>query len=277
LAGQTGQRVTSSSSDAPLLTTVGDDGRAILTLNRPAAHNAIDRELVRHLSDALAALDRNPAVRVVVLAAGGKTFSTGADPAWLAHGTSPGAVRADARAFAEMLRALKRLRQPTVAMVQGAAFGGGVGLVACCDIAIAARRARFAFPEVKLGLLPAMISPYVALAVGERQAQRHMLVGDPFDAEEALRLGLVHRVVAAEALTAAVEETVQSLLGNSPQAMAAVKHLHARRCPTDVETDATVDQFVRALASDDGREGVAALRAGRDPVWPDRELPGSSK
>jgi methylglutaconyl-CoA hydratase len=248
---------------------IGDDGRATLRLNRPAAHNAIDGELVRHLAEALAALDCDPAVRVVVLAGSGKAFSTGADPGWLTRGTASSldSVRADARAFADVLRALKRLRQPTIAAVQGAAFGGGVGLVACCDIAIAARRARFAFPEVKLGLLPAMISPYVARAIGERQAQRHMLTGDPFDADEALRLGLVHQVVAADALAATVEETVQGLLDNSPQALAAVKTLLTPQCPTDAEIEATVEQFIRALASNDGREGMAALRASRDPVW----------
>jgi methylglutaconyl-CoA hydratase len=210
-------------TEESVLIDVRADGRATLTLNRPHVHNAFDDVLIRRLTEAIEALQSDPTVRVVVVAAAGKSFSAGADLNWLKRAAdyTPEQNLADTRALANLLRALNRLRQPTIAAVQGPAYGGGVGLVACCDIAVASDQARFSMSEVKLGLVPGTVSPYVIAAMGERQARRYMLTGERFDAAEALRIGLVHKVVAADALAAAAQELVDVLLANGPQAMAA--------------------------------------------------------
>lgn len=257
-------------SDFPLIADLRDDGRATLTLNRPDAHNALNGPLIVHLSETLAALGANPRIRVVTLVAAGKAFSAGADPDWLDRmaGENPDTIRDEAAAFARVLRALMRLRQPTVAVVHGAALGGGAGLVACCDIAIASARARFAFPEVTLGLVPAMVSPYIVNAIGARHARRYMLTGESFDAQTALRLGLVHEVVPPAGLATAVEDVVGALLDGGPQAQAAVKELAIGKDEIDDPcVDETVQRFTDAFLSPDGREGVSALLAGRDPAW----------
>ncbi|MGH6663194.1 MAG: enoyl-CoA hydratase-related protein, partial [Rhodospirillales bacterium] len=168
------------------------------------------------------------------------------------------------------LKTLNRLPQPTIAAVQGPAYGGGVGLVACCDVAIASEKARFSMSEVKLGLVPGTVSPYVITAMGERQARRYMLTGERFDAAEALRIGLVHKVVATGALEAAVEELVKTLLANGPQAMSEAKELIAavaRRPLDDRLVDDTAARFARIRASDEGREGVKAFLDKRNPAW----------
>ena len=248
------------------------DGRATLTLDRPDVHNAFDDRLIRRLTEELAGLERDPKVRVLVIAAAGRSFSAGADLDWLkrAANYSPAENLSDVEALAGMLKALNRFRHPTLAAVQGAAYGGGVGLVACCDIAIASDRAQFSMSEVKLGLIPGTISPYVVAAMGERQARRYMLTGERFDAGEAKRIGLVHEVVAAEALAAAVDDVAGTLLANGPRAMAEVKDLIAavsRRPVDDALIADTAARFARVRASDEGREGVAAFLEKRRPGW----------
>jgi len=247
-------------------------GVARLTLNRPEIHNAFDDDLIMRLTETLRAVEADPDVRMVVLAANGKSFSAGADLNWMRRmaGYSREENRADADRLAEMLRTLNRLAKPTVALVQGAAFGGGVGLVACCDIVVAARQARFALTEVRLGILPAVISPYVVAAIGERAARRYLLTAERFDADEAHRLGLVHAVVEAEALETTGATILDQLAKAGPQALGETKDLIFRvsRGPVDAEMIAdTAERITRIRASDEGREGLGAFLDKRPPAW----------
>jgi len=259
-------------SEESVLIDIRADGRATLTLNRPRVHNAFDNVLIGRMAEAVAALRDDPTARVVVVAAAGNSFSAGADLNWLKRAAdyTPEQNLADVRALAQLLKSLHRLPKPTIAAVQGPAYGGGVGLVACCDIAVAADTARFSMSEVRLGLLPGTVSPYVIAAMGERQARRYMLSGERIDAAEALRIGLVHKVVAAAALAAAVDELAATLLANGPKAMAETKALIAAvaRAPLDDRLiDDTAARFARIRASDEGREGVKAFLEKRNPAW----------
>lgn len=259
--------------EATILTHIDDRGRATLTMNRPELHNAFDDAVISDLTDALRQLDDDPDVRVVILAASGRSFSSGADLNWMRRmaGYSYEQNLADAEGLAELMRTLDTLSKPTIALVQGAAYGGGVGLVACCDITIAAARASFCLSEVKLGLLPAVISPYVVAAIGSRAARRYFLSAEIFDAGEAYRLGLVHQVVADEhELAAAAERMVACLLANGPGAMAAAKNLIAAvggRHVDDVLIADTAGRIADQRSSPEGREGVSAFLEKRKPAW----------
>lgn len=259
-------------SDDAILVSIDPSGAATLTLNRPEVHNAFDDALIAAFADKLAELEADDSVRVVVLAARGKSFSAGADLNWMRRMSeySEAENREDARRLAALMQTLYRLRKPTIARVQGAAFGGGVGLIACCDLAVAAAGATFSLSEVKLGLIPAVISPYVARAMGERHARRYMLTAERFDAAEALRTGLIHEVVDAGALVARADALVAQLLGNGPRAMAAVKSLLERvtgGAIDDPMVEETADRIASVRASEEGREGVAAFLEKRPPGW----------
>ncbi len=250
------------------------DGRgcATLTLDRPDLHNAFDDGLVAALTAALDGLGRDDAVRVVLLAARGKSFSSGADLGWMRRtaGYSREENLRDARGLAALMRTLDGLPKPTIALVQGPAYGGGVGLVACCDVALASPRATFCLSEVKLGLVPAVISPYVVAAIGARAARRYALTAEAFDAAEARRIGLVHEVVAEDALRATAGRISDALLRNGPRAVAAAKALVARvaRAPLDDALVAeTAERIASIRASDEGREGLAAFLEKRTPGW----------
>ncbi len=247
-------------------------GRATLTLNRPDVHNAFDDALINRLTSELQALDSNPDVRAVVLASLGKSFSAGADLKWMQRMAdySEAENLTDAEALADLMTTLNGLSKPTIARIQGAAFGGGVGLIACCDMAIASKEARFTISEVKLGLIPAAISPYVVAAIGERQARRHVLSAERFDATEAHRIGLVHFVVAPEDLDAAVDDLVQAICSNGPDAVAEAKNLIAlvaRRPVDDALIAETASRIARIRVSGEGREGLAAFLEKRKPGW----------
>ena len=196
----------------------------LLTMNRPERHNAFDDAIITELTEALRSLEADDAVRAVVLSGAGKSFSAGADLNWMKRmaGFSMDENRRDAMGLATLMRTLAHLRKPTVARVHGAAFGGGVGLVACCDVAIATQKASFALTEVKLGLIPAAISPYVVSAIGERAARRFFLTGERFDAAEAFRIGLVHDLAMDEGdLDEKIGAVVDSILACSPAAQLA--------------------------------------------------------
>jgi methylglutaconyl-CoA hydratase len=245
---------------------------ATLWLNRPERHNAFDDELIAEFSAALAALVAEATVRVVLLAGRGKSFSAGADLAWMKRmaGYTPAENEADAQAMAEMLHRLDSLPKPTIAVVQGAAMGGGVGLIAACDIAIAAENAQFALSEVRLGLIPATISPYVIAAIGPRAARRYFLTAERFDAERARALGLVSAVVPAAALTAEGARLADVLSQNGPAAIAEAKRLIADVAgrPIDAALRAeTARRIARQRAGAEGREGVAAFLEKRKPSW----------
>jgi methylglutaconyl-CoA hydratase len=247
-------------------------GRATLWLNRPERHNAFDDGLIAELSAALAALAADSAIRVLLLAGRGKSFSAGADLAWMKRmaGNTAAENEADAQKMAEMLHRLDSLPKPTVALVQGAAMGGGVGLVAACDIAIATEDAQFAFSEARLGLTPATISPYVIAAIGPRAARRYFLTAERFDARRALGLGLVSAVVPAAALAAAANKLADILCQNSPGAMAEAKRLIADVTGRPIDAALryeTAGRIARQRASAEGREGVAAFLEKRKPNW----------
>ena len=245
--------------------------RATITLNRPDVHNAFDDTLIAELDAALAEVSAAPALRVAVVAAAGCSFSAGADLSWMKRTADYAEAenRADAERLAEVLHRLDALPVPTVARVQGTAMGGGVGLVAACDIAVAAEGARFALSEVRLGLIPAGISPYVIGAIGARAARRYFLTGERFDAAEAYRLGLVHAVVAADALDARVDGIVDALGLGAPGAVKAAKAL-VREVAGGVDAAVRKDtaaRIARLRASAEGREGVAAFLEKRKPSW----------
>lgn len=246
-------------------------GVARLTLSRPEVHNAFDDVLIEELTATLEALDRDPQVRVLVLTGTGASFSAGADLAWMRRMAQAGADenRADALRLARLMRALEGLSKPTIARVNGAAFGGGVGLVACCDIAIAADTATFALSEVKLGLVPAVISPYVIAAIGARQARRWFQSAETFSAAEAQRIGLLHQAVPADALDSTVQRQCALLLKAGPLAVAEAKALVRRSQATDAAAlDAqNADLIARLRVSPEGQEGLCAFLDKRKPDW----------
>lgn len=212
----------------PLEVRIDGDGVARLTLNRPQRHNAFDGALVAALHDAIGALDRDPAVRVVVVTGAGASFCAGADLGHMRAMADAGEAEnfRDALALAEMLAALDACSKPLVARVNGDAFGGGIGLIACCDIAIGLAGARFALSEVRLGLVPATIAPYVMAAIGGRAMRRYALTGERFDGARAREIGLLHEAVAdTAALDAAVGRVVADLCLGGPQAQAEAKSL----------------------------------------------------
>lgn len=243
-----------------------------LTLDRPERHNAFNEHLIAALTQALEQASQDPGLRALVLAGNGRSFSAGADLDWMARlaRASEADNLGDAQALATLMRTLDSLPLPTIAAVQGAAYGGGVGLAACCDIVIASDDARFALSEVRLGLLPAVISPYVIAAIGPRQARRWFATGQAFDAQRALAIGLVHEVVPADGLEAAVDAQLQLLLQAAPQACRAAKQLVAAVIN---ETDpARLDAHNAALiarlrAGAEGREGLAAFLDKRPANW----------
>ena len=252
------------------------DARGVVTLalDRPEAKNALSAALLAELTAALEALAGDPGVRAVVLTGAGSVFCAGADIAEMraAGEAAPEANEADARRFAKMLETLERQPQPTVALVNGAAFGGAVGLVAACDIAIAGPDAKFSLSEVRLGLVPAMISPYVLRALGPREARRWCLTGEVMDAATAARIGLVHEVAPAGGLEAAAEALIRALLAGAPGAQAEVKrllrHVSGR---SDAGDEAlhwdTARWIARLRAGPEAREGLTAFLERRKPGW----------
>lgn len=245
----------------------------ILTLNRPEKHNAFDDELIAELTESLRSLEADDSTRVVVLSAAGRSFSAGADLNWMRRmaGYSKEENQRDAMHLAALMRTLAHLRKPTIARVQGPAYGGGVGLVACCDIAVASHEASFALSEAKLGLVPAVISPYVVAAIGERAARRYFLTGERFTAAEAWRLGLVHELARDNGeIDQAVGEIVDALLACGPVAQREAKDLIravANRPVTGELIQDTAERIARIRSSPEGREGVASFLEKRRAAW----------
>ncbi len=247
-------------------------GVALVGLNRPQLRNAFDETLIAELTACLMALDADPTVRAVVLYGEGEAFCAGADLNWMRRMAdySHAENLADAGKLARLLDTLYRLSKPTVACVQGAAFGGGVGLVACCDIAFASTTASFALSEAKLGLIPATIGPYVVQAIGARYAYRYFLSAETFTAAEAYRIGLVHDLALPGELDGKVNELLGALLVAGPQAQGAAKALIraiANRPIDDKVIAHTVERIAEVRASAEGKEGVGAFLARRSPAW----------
>lgn len=259
-------------SEALFLREIDGRGVARLTLNRPDVHNAFNDVLIADLTAALEELEADPLVRIVVLASRGRNFSAGADLGWMKRmaANSQAENQADARRLAGLMRRLNDLAKPTLALVQGPAFGGGVGLVACCDIVIAVEGASFCLSEVKLGLIPAAIGPYVMAAIGPRAARRYFLSAETFSAAQAERLGLVHQVVASKELETAAEDLLKALLKAGPVAQAAAKDLVkalSGRTIDDALVEDTALRIARLRAGPEAREGIAAFLEKRKPDW----------
>jgi len=245
---------------------------ARITLNRPDTRNAFDEVVIAELSRAFAQAAAAPEARVIVLGANGPAFCAGANLNWMRRAADFTHEQnlADAGGLAAMLRAIDQSPKPVIARVQGDVYAGGMGLVAACDIAVSVDTAWYCLSEVKIGLIPATISPYVLRAMGARAAQRWFLTGERFTATEAHRIGFVHEVVAADALDAKVAEIVKALTSASPAAVRACKTLIAETVGRDID-DALIAQTVRGIAdiraSADGREGVRAFLEKRKPSW----------
>jgi len=249
-------------------------GVRTLAMHRPEVHNAFDDALIAELTAAIEEAGRDPAVRAVVLTGSGASFSAGADLHWMRGmaKASEAENRDDSLRLARLMRSLQFCPKPTVARVNGAAYGGGVGLVACCDIAIGAEGAKFGLTEVKLGLVPAVISPYVIAAIGVRHARKLFLTGELFDAAEAQRIGLLHQVVTPAALDDAVAFALKLLAKAGPEAQREAKRLAFHMGGLDEAAAERIDHgnaelIARLRVSPEGQEGLTAFLDKRAPAW----------
>jgi len=245
---------------------------ATLWMNRPDVHNAFDEALIQDLTAACKALDHDPAVRIVILAGRGKSFSAGADLNWMKRAAANGVDEnlADARALAGMLRTLAEMKKPTIARVQGAALGGGTGLTAACDIAVASTKAVFATSEVRFGIIPSAISPYVVRAIGARQAYRYFQTAERIDAIRARELGLVHETVEPDQLDAKVQEIADALILGGPAAQTAAKDLIRAVDNQPINhtlVEDTAHRIAHLRATPEARDGIAAFLDKRQPGW----------
>lgn len=259
---------------SPVLSSIDPRGVATVTLNRPDRHNALDATVIAALGTVLSTLERDTAVRAVVLTGAGTTFCAGADIDSMraAARTPETANLEDALRLSELLATLNDLAKPTLARVNGNVFGGGVGLVACCDIAVVSSEARFTLSEVRLGILPAMISPYVVGAIGPRQARRYVLSGEPISAGDAQRIGLVHEVAAPALLDEMLERVIAALLKGGPVAQVEGKELirevaAAGRTPGRDARLVLAQRLARLRSSEEGQEGLSAFLEKRPARW----------
>ena len=251
---------------------IDNRGVATVTLNQPDIHNAFDDKLIVQLTDIFSRVNQNKDIRIMVLAAAGKSFSAGADLNWMQRMATYSYEQnlADANALAKMFLTLNTIDKPTIAKVQGAAFGGAVGLVACCDMAIGSKLSKFCLSEVKLGLVPATISPYVIDALGARIARRYFTTAEVFSATRARRLGLLSEAVVEEELDSTIENLIEHILKNSPAAISAAKQLifDVQNRPINDELIAKTSEKIAELrVSEQGQEGLNAFLQKRRANW----------
>ena len=250
----------------------GEQGVATLWLNRPEKNNAFNAGVIRELIQALEEIAEDQSIRILVLRGRGKHFSAGADLGWMKASAQLdyAANLADSHELGELMHKLYHLPQPTLAVVQGAAFGGAVGLIACCDMAIGADDAVICLSEVRIGLAPAVISPFVVKALGQRAARRYALTAERFSGATATTLGLLAESYPADTLDAETEKWLANLRLNSPQAMAATKALliAVDEGKIDADTRAKTEQTIAALrVSPEGQEGLNSFFEKRSPSW----------
>ena len=243
---------------------------AKVTLNRPEMHNAFNEHVISSLIECFDKVENDNSIRVMVLQASGHSFSAGADLNWMQKMASYSESQnlSDARQLSLMFSKLYNLSTPTIAKIQGSAFGGAIGLVACCDIAIASRMSKFCLSEVKLGLIPAVISPYVIKAIGERAARRYFLTAEVFDAHTAKQLGLVHQITGN--LDCALDNLLQTLIDNGPVAVKAAKALINDVANKEIDNEIialTAERIAKIRVSDEGQEGLTAFFEKRPPQW----------
>lgn len=247
-------------------------GVASLSLNRPDKHNAFNAQVIEQLIESINSLAQLPEVRCLVLRGNGKHFSAGADLGWMQSmvGKSEQENQEDASRLAQLMRCLDNFPHPTLAVVHGCAFGGALGLICCCDVAIADHSALFCLSEVKLGLVPATIGPYVNRAIGARQSRRYMLTAERFDANQAVEIGLIHEAVEASKLEKSVTEIVNQWQLNSPAALTQTKAL-IQECDSQTLDDALIEYTSQLIAkvrvSEQGQEGLKAFFDKRPPNW----------
>lgn len=253
--------------------TIERDGRvATIWMSRPEVFNAFDEQLIEDLHNACRELDQEAGVRVVVLAGRGKHFSAGADLNWMKRASNYSEAEniTDARRFSAMLRAIAELSKPTIARVQGAALGGGTGLTAACDMAVATSDASFATSEVKFGIIPAVISPYVLRAIGPRHALRYFQSAERISAQQAMAIGLVNEVVPVDQLDAAIAKIIDALVMGAPEAQKAAKDLIAAvngKPIGDAVTDETAKRIAQRRATAEAKDGISAFLEKRQPGW----------
>ncbi|MHA7873183.1 MAG: enoyl-CoA hydratase/isomerase family protein [Hyphococcus sp.] len=255
-----------------LITTVDSQGVARLTMNRPDLRNAFNEELIGAICESVGRFHSDPNVRAIVLTGAGKAFSAGADLNMMkrAAGYSAAENKDDARRLAHMLYAIYTSPKPTIALVNGPAMGGGLGLIAACDIAIGSQNAFFALSEVRLGLIPAVISPFVIEAIGERAARRYFVNGERFDADTAKTLGLLHVVTDEAGLDAALQKELEALSACGPESQHEAKDLIRAVAHRSIDPhllDDVAGRIARVRASAEGKEGVASFLEKRKPRW----------
>ena len=255
-----------------VITQIDSRGVARVTLNNPDKHNAFDDQMIIELTNAFNALAANANVRIMLLKSEGKSFSAGADLDWMKRMASYSYQQNlnDARALAAMLKALHQMPIPTIARVQGAAFGGAIGLISCCDIALASSNASFALSEVKIGLVPSTISPYVIAAIGERHAKRYFMTAERFDTNTALQISLVHEAVEEQFLDDKVEQLITAILSNGSEAVVAAKQLFFAVSGKAIDSsliEHTCEVIAGIRVSAQGQEGLSAFLDKRKPHW----------
>ena len=255
-----------------VITQIDSRGIAQVTLNNPDKHNAFDDQMIIELTNAFNALAANTSVRIMLLKSEGKSFSAGADLDWMKRMASYSYQQNlnDARALAAMLKALHQMPIPTIARVQGAAFGGAIGLISCCDIAVASSKASFALSEVKIGLVPSTISPYVIAAIGERHAKRYFMTAERFDTNTALQISLVHEAVEEQFLDDKVEQLITAILSNGPEAVVAAKQLVFAVSGKAIDSsliEHTCEVIAGIRVSAQGQEGLSAFLDKQKPHW----------
>ncbi|XQW83677.1 enoyl-CoA hydratase/isomerase family protein [Thalassotalea piscium] len=247
-------------------------GVATVTLNNPEKHNAFDDEIIAQLTRVFMEIASRDDIKLMILASTGKSFSAGADLSWMKRMASYSLDEnlADANALAHMLKSLNFLPQPTIAKIQGAAFGGAVGLAACCDIVIASDKASFCLSEVKLGLIPATISPYVINAIGQKACRRYFITAERFFAKQAQQLGLVNEVVPLDDLDSAIDDMVLTILNNSPEAVIQAKKLTSDIAFQNIDEaliSLTSERIAAIRISEEGQEGLTAFFEKRPAKW----------
>ena len=252
---------------------VNEDKVATVTLNRPDLHNAFNEVLIAELTKCFLELGREENVRIIILTGSGKSFCAGADINWMKSmiGFSYEENIQDSQNLADMFKVINECPKPVIGRINGAAFGGGVGLAAVCDIAVAVENAKFSFSEVKLGIIPAVVSPYVLAKIGPGHARKLFITGERFDANNAAEIGLVHRVVQPDNLDESVNDIIKNLLANGPGAMKEVKSLIANWSELDRENfrTFTVEKIAELRTGEEGKEGLQAFLDKRKPSWGD--------
>lgn len=249
-----------------------DNQIAHIVLNKPEKHNAFDEHLIAHLLETLDIIEQDNTIRVILLSAEGTSFSAGADLNWMKKMATYSEKENfnDAMQLARLMQKLNYIKKPTIALIQGNAFGGALGLIACCDIALSVPEALFCFSEVKLGLIPAVISPYILRAIGERMARRYFLTAERFSAQQALAMQLIHQISDANHLMSDGVTLAQQIINNSPSALEQIKtltHDVSHQIINEKIIEETASAIAKARISPEGQEGLSAFLEKRPPIW----------